>query len=69
MFLELSLILVGIGAASLGFYLGGATEARTTSIAVGGPAVVLGGLAIFSAVNSDRFASTVGPDPRPAGAS
>jgi hypothetical protein len=62
-FLELSLILVGIGAASLGLYLGGAAEARTTSIAVGGPALVLSGLAIFAAVNSDRFVSTVGPNP------
>jgi len=62
-FLELTLILMGIGAASLGFYLGGATEARTTSIAVGAPSVVLAGLAIFAAVNSDRFTSAVGPNP------
>ena len=63
MFLELSLILVGIGAASLGLYLGGATEARTTWVAVGTPALVLSGLAIFTAVNADRFSSTVGPTP------
>jgi uncharacterized integral membrane protein len=62
-FLELSLILVGIAAASLGFYLGGATEARTTWVAIGTPALVLAGLAIFAAVNADRFTSTVGPNP------
>jgi hypothetical protein len=45
--LELSLILWGAAAASLGWYWGGVTEARTSWVPIGAAGVLLGGMTIF----------------------
>ena len=45
--LELSLVLWGAAAASLGWYWGGVTEARTTWVPVGAAGAILGGITIF----------------------
>ena len=47
--LELSLILWGAAAATLGWYWGGVTEGRTSWVPIGAAGVLLGGITIFAA--------------------
>lgn len=50
--LELALILFGATAIGLGWFWGGVTEARTTAVWTGIPAILLSGIVIFSAAAS-----------------
>lgn len=52
MFLPLSLVLFGAAAAGLGWYWTGLTQAKTSSVAIGAPGLVLLGLAIFDSPDS-----------------
>lgn len=45
---ELTFILLGAILASYGWYWGGVTDGRTTAVATGIPAAILGGLTVFS---------------------
>jgi hypothetical protein len=48
-FLELALILTGIGLISMGAYWGGMTNSRSSWVAIGIPALALAGITVFSA--------------------
>lgn len=45
---EVSLVLLGAILVMYGWYAGGVTESRTTAVATGIPAAILGGIAIFT---------------------
>ena len=48
-FLELALILIGVGLASMGVYWGGMTDSRTSWVAIGVSSLALLGITVFSA--------------------
>ena len=56
MFLELTLILIGVAIAALGWSWGGAGSARTSWLAVGAPGIVLAAILAFR--DSDEVIST-----------
>ncbi len=49
MFLELTLILIGVAIASLGWNWGGVADNRTSWLSIGAAGIVLGGMTLFNA--------------------
>src|SRR5439155_1564002 len=51
-FLELALILIGVGLASMGVYWGGMTDSRTSWVAIGVSSLALLGITVFGYADS-----------------